>query len=326
MTAALSVTPPSPRALTARERTLALIVIAVVPAEVALCGWLAITRDLPQLAVATAFDATLLAGTVLFLVSRRNGGLRALGLSPLRLVRLVGVSLALAGLAARALGLGQIRQLFGVAALAEIAVLALIALGLGRGLQQIAPPWVVESVRAEVALFAAARRSLARRPLAVSDGAFTARKSRMGQLLVVLVVLSLAEAPALHLALHSAGWRTHLTLIALHLYSFAWLAGDWRMIQESGHRLGLTALEIRLGRRWRGALPYAQIVTATRITDPARHHTAIRVTPFDPANVELTLRQPATLESYFGIRKTSERVQLFVDDPERLLAELAGRS
>jgi hypothetical protein len=168
----------------------------------------------------------------------------------------------------------------------------------------------------ELRLLAAAFRS--RSPLPPLPGCFTTtRTSRMNQLLVTIVVLTLFEAPALHLVLH--GWPTHLIVLGLHVYGFLWLLGDARLMRESGHRLG-NALEIHLGARKRGLIPYAQIHSARLISDGKRGG----ITPFDPPNVEVELKAPATLTGYFGLRRTLSTLRLYVDEPERFVAQLMG--
>jgi hypothetical protein len=126
----------------------------------------------------------------------------------------------------------------------------------------------VDALTDELRLLRAAFR---RRPLAPPEGAFsTTQRSRMGQMIVVLIVLSLFEAPALHLLLHAAN------------------------------------------------------LAAIRHID-SRSRDALRVSSMDTPNVELELRRPVTLRSYFGLRRSASKLQLFVDDPHAFVADLTRR-
>ena len=312
-------------ALARRERLLALAVIVAIPVELALCARVGWRRGLPpSFFVAPALDAALLAGGVVWLAARRAGGLRALGLGPARLGRLAIVALALGGLGLRLGGLGQTRALAGGALALELGLWAALALGLG-GVDRVVPRPVLAVLRTEVGMMTAAWRALARRPIAQADGTFTTtRTSRVGMLVTMVIVLSLFEAPAVHALLHGARLGVHALVLLAHLYGIAWLAGDRRLMQESGHRIDGDALALALGARWRGVIPRAQLASVRRLDGERPPRGTLRLCPADSPNVELVLRAPATLTGLFGLRRRATRLALFADDPDALIAALTG--
>ena len=311
--------------LSARERGLALAVIALVPLDVILCGWLAVRRHaVAMVYAAPAIDAALLAGGVLFLVGKRAGGLRALGLTPRRLARLGAIALAAAGLSARLIGLPRTRQLFGAAAIAELAMVAAIALGFKRGLGGVLPERVLALGRAELALWPAAWRALSQRPIPVEERLLTVtRRSRWPQLVTMLVVVSLFEMMALHALLHAASLEAHLALAAVHLYGVVWLLADLRLLGEGGVRISDEDVEVKLGLRATAHIPREAICAARRSDGSKRRAPGVqRLTPVDAPNVELELARPIEITRALGLRRAATRVQLYVDEPERLLALL----
>jgi hypothetical protein len=316
-----------PFQLDSRQRALVLVAIAIVPFDIALCSWLVTRHQAPaQLFAALAVDALLFGGGALWLIQRRAGGLVRLGLVPRRWARLVGIAVAVVGLAAR-VAVPEVRSLVWLVAPVELMVLGAVAVGMRRGISTVLPAVWVETARFELALLAAAVRSLVRRPVVRADDAFsTTRSSQSGQILIGLLLITACEGPAVHLLLHAAGARplVQWVVLVLHVYGLIWLVGDQRLMQESGHRLTATGLELALGLRWRGSLPYAQISTVTAISG-ARDRRVRTITPFDAPNVELRLHEPIRLTSYFGRRTEAARIRLFVDEPERLIAELAAR-
>jgi hypothetical protein len=183
-------------------------------------------------------------------------------------------------------------------------------------------------------LCSAAWRALSRSAIVVDGSRFsTARTSQLGRFVVGMIVVTLMEAPALHLILHRQSLLVHLFVLGLNLLTIVWLLGDRRLIEESGHRLGDDALELALGRRWQGRLAYTQLRSARRIEGigPLSRRRApaprtLRLTPLDTPNVELVLRAPTRLRRPpLGIARPVERVQLFVDEPDRFVAALATR-
>jgi hypothetical protein len=320
------------RALRIELRTflLPLFVIAAIPAELTL-----VTRAVQRsghaslLFSAAAIDAVLLSSVTLFLAARRTGGWRALGLTPARLVRLALIAAALFVALCRAAGMPLPRALAFVSVAAELALFALVAAGAKRAAAFLPRP-AVAAAATEVAILRAAGRALLRRPI-VPDGELhtTTRTSELGRLYVAFAMLSLVELPLLHVLLRArlgpGHLALHLGLAALHLWGLAWLAGELRLLGETGHRVTDGALELHLGIRARARIDRASIASIERLADaPARDSSSLTLTPRERPNLLVVLRAPVAVERPFGRVRQSARLRLYVDDPDRLIAALAN--
>jgi hypothetical protein len=142
----------------------------------------------------------------------------------------------------------------------------------------------------------------------------TTRTSRLNQLVVAVIVLTVFEAPALQLFLH--GWLAHLLLFALNAGAIVWLLTDAHFMRKSAHRVG-DSLEIHLGLRARASIPRVQIASVRRVSDGNRRG----ITPLDPPNVEVTLYAPASVRGYLRTRQ-EDKLRLFVDEPDAFVAQL----
>jgi hypothetical protein len=304
--------------LTGQQRAWVLGAVALMVAECAFCTRYVLGH--PRLLImmpGCAIDCALVAGGTLWYLARRHGGLVALGLTRRRLLRLTTTAALLAlALAARLLLRHSFAWAWLVAPLAELTTLALIALAMRRGLGTIVPQHVRDGLALELALWAGAWRLLRRRPLVEDDRFTTTRTSQLGRLIGALIVVIACEVPASHLLLRALGVSllARTIILAVELYGIVWLLGDYQLMRESGHRLTADALELRLGARWRGRIPRAQIAA---IEAPSSSSRKRALTPFDAPNVELRLHAPVRLTTYFGLSRELSSVRLYVDDPDR---------
>jgi hypothetical protein len=177
----------------------------------------------------------------------------------------------------------------------------------------------------------AAWRALRRRPLPPPppDGFTIGRTGTAGQLVAALLVVTAFEAPALHLILHARLGPGHallqLALGALHLYGVAWLVGDLRLVREAGHRVSADALELRLGTRWRGEVPYERITSVALGEPRAGDRDTLRLSALDRPRVLVVLASPIELVGPIGIRRRAARLALSVDEPRAFVDALQRR-
>jgi hypothetical protein len=174
--------------------------------------------------------------------------------------------------------------------------------------------------------WAALWRALRRVPLpsVPPAGAFTSARTSVFHVFAIgLTVVTLFEAPVVHLLIHRAGWGWHVAVGFVNVYTVVWLLGERRLLQESWHRLGHDALEVAVGGRWAGRIPYAAIASVAP-TDGAgaRRRGVLRVTPVDTPNVEVRLREDVTLYA-MGLPRRGRSAQLFVDEPAAFVAAVA---
>jgi len=183
----------------------------------------------------------------------------------------------------------------------------------------------------EARVLGAALRSFTRRPIRQSDvppgwRRFGASSASYANVVVMLLVLLLIEAPAVHMlvgALMEDGALRAVVrglLLGSSVYLAVWLIGDLRLLRESsGVLLGENGLSVQLGGRCHGLVPLESVVSAQQLAEqsaaPGADADSIRITPLQPPNCRLTLRSPVTLQLPFGLAAQVTRLDLFVDEP-----------
>ena len=332
----------------ARQTWVPLAVSIAIPLELATVTAFSLRHDRgPVPFVAAAMDSIILCGGALWLLSRWAGGYARLGLTPRRWLRMLMLAAIPTSLVGSLLGIPAVLRLRAVLLVGELAFLAAILFAATRAARVVSqrdfwsifrtelarhlPRAFVELAATELEILSAGIRSLARVKVHPAPGVFTTlRTSKSGFIVPFIVLMSLIEMPALHLALrfwlHAAS-VIHVSLGLLHVYGLLWLMGDRRRMFETGHRCGQDALDIRLGRRWRCSVPYAQIERVGRQPQPVgRQDKSTRnVTPWDSPNVHLCLNAPVRLEGYFGLKRSASHLRLFVDSPDELVAAVRVR-
>ncbi|MCA1663190.1 MAG: hypothetical protein LC659_02760 [Myxococcales bacterium] len=143
-----------------------------------------------------------------------------------------------------------------------------------------------------------------------------------------IAVVAVVETPIVHLLAHAAPWWVRTLLIAVNVGTIVWLLGVRNRMRDAAHTLDDDTLAIALPGKWRGAIPLALVQSVRRIA-PAPGSSAprgtLRVTPIDAPNVELSLREAATLHGSFGIARSAPRIQLFVDEPDLFVGAISAR-
>lgn len=138
----------------------------------------------------------------------------------------------------------------------------------------------------------------------------------------VLAFVGLAEGACLHLVLGDA-WPV---LNALHLlvvvYGLLWLMGDFHALRLLPVRLDRTHLHVQVGLRWRARVPRALIQDARVVTDVPEGSDALDLTLPGATHVEVCLSRPVAVSGLLGIRRTSARLVVSVDEPAALVAQL----
>jgi hypothetical protein len=297
--------------------------VAIAAIAVVWCGALGAwhVTHAPPVAIAAAFDLVVTAGVVAYLLGVRG--------------RLLAATIAAGALAAK-LVLGRVLIVAGVLELATLAVVIVRVrrarrawraarahegphAALVTALSAILPALAAELVATELAVIGYAITGWRRR----TSTAFAVHRASGWPLIAgVFAVLTLVEAPAVHLVLVAAGAPTVAWIAsALALYGAAWLVGDAHALRHGGVRLDAHELAIELGVRWRGRIAYAAIARVTRGAGPVELDVAIA-----GANVVISLREPAELVGLFGRRRRVCSLALELDEPDAFIAALAKHS
>ncbi|GAC1558119.1 MAG: hypothetical protein NVS2B9_20450 [Myxococcales bacterium] len=176
---------------------------------------------------------------------------------------------------------------------------------------------VTRAVATELAILWYALFSWGRRP---PDQGFTAYK-RAGWIAIesALAVVCLVEAIPLHvLFIRWSSLAAALSAIA-HVYALLWLVGDLRALALRPLRVEGGTLHLRIGLRWEADIPLHSIAFVERCPDGR----GMRLGVIGAPNLVLELRSPQELQGPFGIRRTSDRLLLQVDQPDALASAIA---
>lgn len=134
----------------------------------------------------------------------------------------------------------------------------------------------------------------------------------------VLIFLLLVETSVLHVVL--AAYVSPLVawvMSAMSVYSALWLVGDVLVLRHGGVVIGARELELRIGVRWRGRVPWAAIAAIECVEGaPAG---AIDASILG-ANIVLRLHTPHQLIGLFGRRREGTVIALSIDDRDAFVA------
>jgi len=176
------------------------------------------------------------------------------------------------------------------------------------------PARVAAILASEIAVVGLALTGWFRRP---APDALAMRST--GWMLIAGVIggLVVAESVVTHIALATL-WSPLAAWIASasSVYALLWLVGDAQAIRLYPVAVTGGMLYLRLGVRWRGSVPLAQIAAIEEIRTVPEG--AINLALMEPT-VLVTLRAPIELRGLMGKTRKGDRIALTIDDPKRLI-------
>lgn len=185
------------------------------------------------------------------------------------------------------------------------------------------PAWAQGWSKSEMKLYGGVWRALRRVPLP-QDARFTVSRgprSAVVSAVAALAVVSLAGSALLHLAGWSTSQKSLLIGVACiagpAVYLLVMLAGDRRVLKETGHVVSAERLSLALGIRFGADIAMADVSACVPLAGDAAQ--AYTVTPFEVPNVLLTLRAGAVVEAQrFGypFKPGIATLALYVDQPQ----------
>ena len=188
------------------------------------------------------------------------------------------------------------------------------------------PAWAQGWSRSEMTLYGGFWRALRRVPLP-QDQRFTVSRGQRSALVSAVAALAVALLAGAGLLL-LAGWSTSQRSLLIGiaciagpaLYLLVLLAGERRVLKETGHVVGTNRLSLALGIRFSADIALADVSACA--PHPAGAVEAYAVTPFETPNVLLTLRTGAVVEAQrFGypFKPGTSTLALYVDQPQGLV-------
>jgi hypothetical protein len=144
------------------------------------------------------------------------------------------------------------------------------------------------------------------------------RRSGAGAVLAAILLAGVAETLAAHflIAHWSSGWAWMST--GASVYSAFWLLGDWRAMALRPVLVSSKEIQVRIGLRWRAAIPLTCIQRICPGPDPVGHPDCAVASAVGAPNLYLHLAQPVELEGLFGLRRRGECIGIRVDEPAAL--------
>jgi hypothetical protein len=143
------------------------------------------------------------------------------------------------------------------------------------------------------------------------------RNSGWGTMVAGLSMAIVAESIALHLWISRSSQLAAWTLTILDLYGILWLVGDLRAFKLRRSTVSDGALDLRFGLRWKVRVDASQIESVER-APVDRPKAALRLTLLNEPQFLIRLREQTTFHGMYGVRKTTNRIALNVDQPDRV--------
>ena len=312
-----------PAAMTLRLRPAPLFALTAATI-VAVCAVLLRARSSDLVAWAATFDLTLTIPLAYYLIVVRGGHARPITVAP---VFVIGVAIA-----ARLIPHGQqsfVQQLRFVAAPLELVTLGLIAHRLmamrsvpgGDPLARITAACRQIFGRSPVGTLVAFELTtlyyslFAWRKKTPAEGWTVHERSGWGAIVGAFMIVIAGEGVCMHFLLAIWFPRGAWIWTALDLYGALWLIGDYHALRLRRTLLGDDALELRYGLRATATIPYANIAAVEpRSGEWRKRKGTLKMAIGDAPRTIIRLREPMTVQSIAGMRRTIDAVAILPDD------------
>jgi hypothetical protein len=148
-----------------------------------------------------------------------------------------------------------------------------------------------------------------------AEGWSVHERSGWGAIVAAFLIVIAGEGTAMHFLV--AMWlpRGAWLLTGLDLYGAVWLIGDYHALRLRRITLDEDALQLRYGLRASATIPYAAIAAVEpRVGDWQRRKGTLKVAIADAPRTIIRLREPMTIQSIAGMRKTIDTIAILPDD------------
>jgi hypothetical protein len=184
------------------------------------------------------------------------------------------------------------------------------------------PHPLLRLLAAELAVFYYAFRALrAPRPMSANEFGYT-EKSGAGPLLLAFALLTAIEGVVVHLFLVASLPRVAWIVSAVHAYGLVWLFAAFQAARLRPLVVYSDRLLVRTSFLWTAVVPRAAIAAVTHVAGAPRAKGLLVAAFAAPPELLLTLVEPVIARGPMGIRRSVDRIALYVDDPGRLVVAL----
>lgn len=149
------------------------------------------------------------------------------------------------------------------------------------------------------------------------------RESGYGAILMLLVVFAMPpEMFAAHVLIAHWSGVAAWVWTALEAYGVLWLLGDFQAMRLHPFVLESERLRMRIGLRWRLDLNLREIES---IETPKEGDEVLRLTLHTAPTAVLVTREPVEVRGLLGLKRTTRRIGIAMDDAGTFVSELRRR-
>ena len=151
------------------------------------------------------------------------------------------------------------------------------------------------------------------------------KKSGVAAMIGALMLATIAETIAVHLLLAEWNYTVAIVLLILSIYSFMFLIGYLVAIYKRPTIIENNQLTLRIGFVWYGVIDFDKIEKVEivkRIDEEDKSILNIASATLTSPNILITLKEPVTLTWLYGMKKTSAKLAIFMDERDKFVEEL----
>ena len=161
------------------------------------------------------------------------------------------------------------------------------------------------------------------------DVAFSALSARSKPLVIGASIAIVVETFVVHLLIVQRFPWLAVFLWLTNVYTIWWLVRDYRMVESRPTVLRRDDAFVGIGKRLRGAIPYAIMESVSRPSWQERPGPTtpeyVKLSGTGDPNVLLRLREPYSFIGPMGIRKSGRLIGLKLDDPDGFVRAVKER-
>lgn len=151
------------------------------------------------------------------------------------------------------------------------------------------------------------------------------RKSGVGVTIGALMLATIAETIAVHLLLANWNYTLAIVLLMLSIYSFVFLIGYLAAIYKRPTLIENNQLLLRIGFVWYAVIDLSNIETietVRRVDEADKTILNVASSLLILPNILITLKTPQTLTWLYGIKKTTSKIALYMDERDKFIEAL----
>lgn len=150
---------------------------------------------------------------------------------------------------------------------------------------------------------------------------YVTKKSGFESMMGVLLAVSIIETVALHLLLQTWSNTAAWILTGISIYSAVFIIAYWSSMVKRPIFLKNETLYLRTGILWNTVVRKENISSISLIRNFEKDKTIFNLgsSVFEEPNVLLELNDEVNINGLYGFDKITNRIALYVDEPERLV-------